>query len=1020
MRVRIGAEEFGIRGSKQRLLLAHLVLSEGRPVAVDTLINDLWSNEPPRNAAHALQAHTSRLRATLGVQIEFVEEAGYRLPGDQFDTDIQRFTDLASRARERLRAGDSQTALRMFEQAHDLWQGPALGDLPDAEGLRPVVQHVQEMRRAAQTDRIEAYLRCDRGPEVIGELRGTLEQDPLDEPSWRQLMLALDQDGRRSEALTLYHRAREVFIEELGAEPTDTLARTHLTLLELDEQDAAMVSPRATNGAGGPGAGAGGRADGSGQPGGGSGGPGIGGTSGEENGASSREDSRQQAGLENVQHPAGLVGRRHEIGLLTGAWRGPALQIATVSGPPGIGKSWLAETFAQRAAGAPSEVFFGYCQPSVTTPYQPFAEMFRAWRRRDEGSEAVIRALTRHHADGLAQVFPEFGSRDGEHDGADADQRTGAEDDRSMEAIAAWLEALSAAQRLVLVIDDVHWADEQTVLLVQHLIRTPRTINALIILTVREHALRAAQRDSPGRVLRESVLRQSSKVTHVPLSRLDEEETAELLRREAERFSTVPLPAWAEPYVRDASGGNPLFVVELTRHLLTSGAATFDHVPPLPTGLREVIESQVRSLPADVQRVLGQAAAIGTTFQTPILAEVAGLEPEDLDDLLAEATSARMVEPAPHGPVRHAFGHDVIRTVLHDAQPPSERARLHGRVAAAIKARHGDAPDDYHLDLAHHYRFSDHPQAVSHAARHLHLAGRDALKRGAAADAEMHFSEALELLGPRAEAAQRCDVLIGLGEAQLRCARPEYRETLLEATRLATTLSDPQRLATAALLNSRGWWSSTAQVDHERVAGIEAALAACDPDNLSVRARLLAVWAQENVRDPASRALVLERGAQAVELAERSGDTRALATALANRYASTYALFEDPFECVRIADRLLNIANQSGDRRLRLSAALCVAQANMRFGQFAVADRYTTQAAQLAEALEHPPRLWLVRGWQAMRAAMRGRLQEAEELAAATCDLGMRTDQADAATWYAGQVFTIRMVQRSEGRRGGR
>src|SRR5690625_7088453 len=94
MRVRIGTEEYRVRGSKQRLLLAHLVLSEGRPVSVDTLINDLWSGEPPRNATHALQDHASRLRATLGVEIELIEEAGYSIPGDQFDSDIQQIYDL--------------------------------------------------------------------------------------------------------------------------------------------------------------------------------------------------------------------------------------------------------------------------------------------------------------------------------------------------------------------------------------------------------------------------------------------------------------------------------------------------------------------------------------------------------------------------------------------------------------------------------------------------------------------------------------------------------------------------------------------------------------------------------------------------------------------------------------------------------------------------------------------------------------------------------------------------------------
>src|SRR5690554_3747168 len=160
MRVRGHAGEVRVRGTKQRILLAHLVLSGGRPVSVDTLINDLWGADPPRDATHALQAHASRLRTTLAVQIEHIEEAGYRLPGDQFDTDIQQFTDLITGARERLDAGDCDAALSMFEQALDLWHGAALRDLAEVEGLRPVVQHVKEMRRAAEADRIEAYLCC--------------------------------------------------------------------------------------------------------------------------------------------------------------------------------------------------------------------------------------------------------------------------------------------------------------------------------------------------------------------------------------------------------------------------------------------------------------------------------------------------------------------------------------------------------------------------------------------------------------------------------------------------------------------------------------------------------------------------------------------------------------------------------------------------------------------------------------------------------------------------------------------
>ncbi len=604
IRVRTGAVEHAITGDKQRMLLAQLVLSSGRPMSVSRLADDLW-DDPPRDVAHAVQAHVSRLRSTLQVDIDFIEGAGYRLQSHLFECDVMRFSTLCEAARAQLAEGDRSEAVRIFDEALELWRGPALGDLADTEALWSQARRLEEARQLAARDRIDAVMH--------GDLSDTA----------------------------------------------------------MDEVNAHTV----------------------------------------------------------------------------------------VAGP----------------------------------------------------RETVLA-----HAEGL-----------------------------------------------------------------------------------------------PQRVL------------------------------------------------------------SLLRH----------------------------------------AAVIGATFELMTLAEITSADRAELDHMVEAAKRAQLLEPDRDGVLRHRFRHDLIRTVLYDSIPPLERAQLHSRIAEATESR---VPYDrmaHHLELAHHFRQSDRADAVGEAAGHIQLAAQDALERGDSVQAAALFSEALQMLGARSEPAQRCDLLIGLGSAQFRCSEMQYRATLLEACRLAIALGDKSRLIAAVLANYRGWWSSTAEIDHERVASIETALAMCDSRDVVMRSHLLSTWAQENVRDPSCRAEVLKNSSEALTLAEDGDDAEALATALASRFSVLYALFEQPAECVRISRRLLELSHLHGDRMMRLSAALCLAQASMRFGDFDVADRYVGEAVQLAEALHHPPRLWLARSWQAMREAMRGRMDTAEIMATETLHFGMQSGEADASPWFAGQLFTIRMLQ---------
>src|SRR5699024_5637119 len=150
--------------------------------------------------------------------------------------------------------------------------------------------------------------------------------------------------------------------------------------------------------------------------------------------------------------------------------------------------------------------------------------------------------------------------------------------------------------------------------------------------------------------------------------------------------------------------------------------------------------------------------------------------------------------------------------------------------------------------------------------------------------------------------------------------------------------------------------SNTLAVDHERIAHIEPALTRTAAEDLTARCRLEIAWARENVRDPGMRRRVLERSAHALELAERSGDLRALAEVLSHRYAVMHALVDAPEGCACTSVRLLDLANRPGDPHVRVSAALGLSQATMRFGDCTTSARYLAESIELAGRLNHPAR----------------------------------------------------------------
>ncbi len=223
-----------VPGNKQRALLARLAIARGRVLNTGLLVDELWAERSPRDPAHALQAHVSRLRATLPLEIEFVGE-GYRLDVDSYRTDASQFEQLYRRSRALLTDGGLVQAASTLHEALDLWRGEAFAGLHDVPTLKAEAVRLDQLWDSALTDRIDLDLAVGRHDTLVPELYALLNGNPLQERRWGQLIVALYSSGRTLEALDTFARARETFTEELGVEPSGELSRLHTQILR--EQD---------------------------------------------------------------------------------------------------------------------------------------------------------------------------------------------------------------------------------------------------------------------------------------------------------------------------------------------------------------------------------------------------------------------------------------------------------------------------------------------------------------------------------------------------------------------------------------------------------------------------------------------------------------------------------------------------------------------------------------------------------------------------------------------------------------
>ena len=707
------------------------------------------------------------------------------------------------------------------------------------------------------------------------------------------------------------------------------------------------------------------------------------------------------------------VGREPERGLLEVARshaRSGARQVVLLSGEPGIGKTRLASYAALGANADGFAVCWGSCSEDLAAPYEPWIALC---------SQIVAHAPE----DVLAGYVAEFGGEIGRLAGnlsrrvpaAPPPQTSDSETERFLlfKAVAGLLRAVAGSAPLCVVLDDFQWADGQSVALLKHVARAVEHGALQIVVTYRDsdvnkdHPLSGALAD----------LRRLEGVERIALRGLDAAGVAELVGAAAGHTLDADGLALAGELATE-TGGNPFFVAEMLRSLIESGAITFDEtagrwsvdlaaVTSLPESVREVIEDRIDRLGGVGREALTIAAVIGRSFDLRLLTELVDFSENTLLDQLEAATSATLLRESTDGIGRFTFEHALINHTLYQGLGGTRRARLHHRVALALESLYGQDSEDHLSDLAMHWRLATVTIDAGRAASYSIRAGRRALDSLAPSEAARSFGDALELLGPGAT-AERCEALIGLGEAQRLTSNTAHRETLLEASRLAVGLGDGERAARAVLANSRGFTSAIGAFDQERVAAIERAIELDeDPDR---RALLLALQATERCfeHDPRPRRALVE---QALALARDIGNPATIARVLIAHF-EVYSSVDGLGQRLALLDEMAAAVAAADDPALEYWMLYREFNAIAESGQFdrlaATADRMYGSAERVGEPAMRWMATFTAKGCLPL---LLGDLAASEAGALRAFQIGSEAEEPDALAMFGAQIFQVRCLQ---------
>lgn len=715
------------------------------------------------------------------------------------------------------------------------------------------------------------------------------------------------------------------------------------------------------------------------------------------------------------------AGRRSERESLASLFKealGGDRRAVLISGEPGIGKTRLASHTALEAHAQGATVLLGAATEDLGAPYAAWIQALNHYVEH-----APAETLAEHVKAHGGEISRLARNLQGRLPDAPAPRDADPETERFLlfDAVASLLESAAAQGPLVVVLDDLHSADKETVTLLKHVVRSVEQAPLLLIVTYRDSDLR---RGHPlGEVLAD--LRRVDGVQRLSLGGLGAEEVAEIMASGAGHAMDEKGLELAQELAQE-SDGNPFFVTEILRHLIDSGALRQRDSGGwvlegsvadlgLPESVLEVVGSRVESFGEDVAKLLGVAAVIGRDFDVELLAALVEQTDDEVLELLDTAVELQVLTESTGRVGAFSFTHALFNHTLYDGMGATRRARLHRQVAEAIEERCGDEPGDQLSELAFHWSEATIAVEPGKAVDYARRAGERALAQLAPDQALRWFGAALEQVDAQEDGAPsevRCDLLIGFGEAQRQTGDIDFRQTLLEASAIAGELEDAERAARAALANSRGYASMFGFVDDDRLAAIRRALELDGGESPTRRARLLGLQALELGFHPdyETRRAVAE---EALGLARETGDRRTLAYVLRDYYHAYWA--GDTIDVrAQTSQELLELTRETGDMLLEGQAEAQVALVAAERGEMVTAKKHLALCMELAESLGQPGLLWHAHYHSACFALAQGRLEDVDQWMQSAAGIGNDGGEPDVLMIYGGQVCTAAAISGQE------
>ncbi len=948
-----------VRGSRNQQLLALLAHSAGRPIGHDRLIDALWRDDDlPNDPGATLRTYIRRLRTAIApLEVERVP-GGYRLALDPRETDVGAFERHVDAALDRWKAGDHVAAGNAADRATALWAGPPLG-LPDHwSGTSAITSRLDELHAVAEEYGAAAMLASGEVDKVVPVLRALCEEQPLREWRWELLMTALYHSGKQADALRAFSAARTHLVETAGIEPSPGLAALETAILEQRPLGLPLTAGPAP--------------------------------------------ARRTADSTAVRD-TGLVGRTSITAQLAAGIQRLAdgtepTPLQLLRGEAGIGKTRILQHLDRLAHAGEASPHWGLCfEGEAQEPYRPIRQILRSILSEHGGQAA--RWATEGKGD-LTALLPHLARGDAPASSPGEDQQL-----RLFDSVAGFLRRVALHRPIVIMVDDLQWADPSTISLLAHVMRHTRDAPLLFALAYREGELH------PDAIEWLTHAGREYPTTVHQLGGLAPDELVQLL---ADAGGYPPAPD-SVVRIHELTAGNPLFATEMwvAANSGDDGASIDDALDAMPSEVRDVLRTTTNALSSNCAELLRAIALVPGLVPLELIQALPLLPSAELLDALDEALDARvLVETIQDSSPTYDFRHVLFRRVIEQDLSRARRVAIHLQLVTACEQLHEQSPDRWLAATAHHWYEAGRAANPRMAMRrNLEAAERDRDRTGYT-ESITHCDRAIDAAGwvETSDTTDLAAVHLCRAWCHHRTGDPESRRTDARASFDFASEANEVALAAQAALIHGGERSTYGVANEETTAILRAALAMFDaadpatgtPELRALRARLLSRLAQE---DHHAGAYDGARAMSARAVADASGlDDRTMANVYHGRiWTLNHPDWLD--ERCAIADQMVGHARSCEDDELLMGALVWRCASMVERGEVEVLDRDLAELEAINTRVRAPSHEVRLATLRTTRAAMRADFATAMMLAEEAHQLGQVVEPEN-----ADQVLQAQMI----------